>query len=280
MATSARIRRLLDFGRLRQAVSGPGIDPRSWVELGRVDDDPDAITWIPGTGWTVDVTFITGELAEEPEIPCQVSSAIGGAFSGSFAPIKPGCPVVVLMPAGNANVSPTIIGVLHAVDDCQVPTDVNLLPVTEEVMLDNVVVKSSDNLEVEFLRDAHVQAARWWLIGNRINLAPMLPRSDSTQAFIRGDEFGDALGAFLDGVNTFTSSTATAASTLAGVTGAAATEATAAAMPSAAIAWAALGTFSSAFAGFLTSLGAASTAFKTTIADAPVGWKSTRIDGE
>lgn len=280
MSTPARVRRLLDFNRLRQAVSGPGIDPRSWVELGRVDDDPDAITWLPGTGWTVDVTFVTGELAEEDEVPCQVSSAIGGALSGSFAPIKPGCPVVVLMPAGNPNVSPTIIGVLHAVDDCQVPVEINLLPVTEQVMLDNVVVKSGDSLEVEFAGDAHVQAPAWWLIGERINLAPLTPRSDATEPFIRGNQYGVALNAFLTSVETFSSAVSTASTTLAGLTAAAASEATGLGAPGMASAWTGVGTFATALSSACAALGTAAGTFKATIADYPTGWKSTRIAGE
>lgn len=287
MTTPARIRRTLDFNRLGQALSRPGIDPRTWIDLARVDDADDAITWLEGTGWIVDVNFITGELAEEDEVPCQVATWLGGHAQGSYAPVKRGCMVVVLLPAGNANVAPVILGTLHNPEDCPAPSVVNELTITESVMLENIVLVSEDSVEAEFGDSARLRAGTWHIVGDRLHLAPDAVRGDSTQAFVRGDDFGDALGTFLDSLGTFTSTVVTAAN----VVWPAVAPALPAGVGSALQAWVASVANAAALLGggaapaivppvavpFATS---AAGVLKATIADAPTGWKSTRIDGE
>jgi hypothetical protein len=286
MPTPARIRRTLDFNRLRQAMIGS--NERSWVELGRVDDVDDAVTWLEGTGWVADVSFITGQLAEEAEIPCRIASHIGGDDQGCFTPVRPGCVVVVVVGAGNVNVAPVIIGYLHNPEDCRVPTEVNELSIDEDAALANILVKTIANYEAEYGDEVRIQAkSNMSLVSPRINLAPDAVRGDSTQAYVRGDEFGEALGSFLDGVGTFCQ------------TAAAACSAAATALTPAPVVGPALGTWSNALGSAFALMGgnttppvppsavpvvpfATSTAgvFRATIADQPVGWKSTKIDGE
>lgn len=290
MPTRARIRRTIDFNRLRQAMEGS--NTRSWVELGRVDDVGDAVTWLDGTGWIADVSFITGQLAEEASVPCRIASHIGGDDQGCFTPVRPGCVVIVVVGAGNVNVAPVIIGYLHNPEDCRVPLLVNELPINEDAALANILVKTIANYEAEYGDEVRIQAkSDMSLVSPRINLAPDTVRGDSTQAYVRGDEFGEALGNFLDGVGTFAQQAA--AATSAAVTATSGLPGPLAPVGALIATWGnLLGAAFANFGGNVTPPVAPSTVpvvpfatstagvFKATIADQPTGWKSTKIDGE
>ena len=129
----------LDFGRLREAIAGPGVDPRTWVTTGRVDDDPDAIRWEEPFGWIADVTFTGGALDGDGPNPCRVASMFAGSAQGKSAPQLRGCEVIVLIPEGNPNTNPVIIGMMHNGDGCAAPTEVNGTPIDEAYALENEI---------------------------------------------------------------------------------------------------------------------------------------------
>ncbi len=157
MATRSRTRRTIDVGRLREAMSAPGADPRSWVVLARVDDDPDAIRWEPGTGWLVDVTVGSGELAGEDMIVCRVGSGLGGT-SHESRPVPRGAEVVVVFPAGDPNVSPVIIDYVHNPTDSAVPSEVNGTPVDEARALSTMLTKTTAGVDAELGAQVRIRA--------------------------------------------------------------------------------------------------------------------------
>lgn len=255
MASHARIKKTFDFNRFREAIQGSNV--RAWVELARVDDVDDAISWIEGTGWVVDVSFITGQLAEEAAVPCRVASHLGGNDQGVFTPIRRGCVVVVIIGAGNINVAPVIIGYLHNPTDCQVPTEVNELPIDEDAALANVIVKSIANYEAEYGDTVRIQAKEQMaLVAPRVDIAPDDVRGPSGEPFVRGDDLGDALSNLAGALSDFLEALALSAPTSTGGVN--------------------LGTFNTQGGFLLTAI----EQFQATIAPAPAGWKSTKIFGE
>lgn len=115
----------LDFGRLREAIAGPGIDPRTWVTTGRVDNDPEALRWEPPFGWVADVTFTGGALDGDGPNPCRVASWLAGAGNSAAPPPLLGAEVLVVVPEGNPNANPVIVGAMHGGDGNEAPTSVN-----------------------------------------------------------------------------------------------------------------------------------------------------------
>lgn len=223
MPTRARIRRTLDFGRLRDALAGPGADPRSWLEVCRVEDTDDALRWEEGYGWVVDVTIVSGELGEEKSIPCRISSTLGGNERLASDPIKLGSEAIVLFPSGDPNVSPIVVGFIHNFEDQKVPETVNGETIDEAFAEANHIFVSPDNVQVEVGEKITVsstdeinastknvqvdadedielnatQEAR--LLGQNVKLAD----ANATQAFVKGTDQFTALQDVLIAIGTF-----------------------------------------------------------------------------
>lgn len=206
MGTSSRIRRTVDFGRIREGMRGPGSDTRTWLALARVDDDDDAISYDrappdgEGLGWIVDVTFQGGELDQEGPIPCRVSAAFAGDGQTRQEPVERGCEVLVLIPEGNSNASPTIIGQIHNGGDCRVPAEVN------GVQIDEDYSKATHILVTPLAVDQQVAGTRRIKTGDthRI-LGPLVELADegAGQAFVRGDEHIDDADALKTALQNF-----------------------------------------------------------------------------
>ena len=195
-------RNKVDLGRLRVAMSGPGADPRSWIALGRIDDDPDALQWIPGTGWVADVTLTSGEQAGEGPIPCRVASTFGDSAQGRLEPVARGAEVVVCFPSGDPNDQPVILGVLFAPGGNPVPTSVNGLANTEALVLAAHVLVTA--------RDVR------WQAGALVQLAAQaveLAQANATQPFVRGEAQRATLDTFLEALRTWSAAVAGALST-------------------------------------------------------------------
>lgn len=149
--TESRVRRTIDYGRLGEATSHPGADPRAWVLYARVDDDDDAITFDDavdgdGLGWLVDVTFQGGALDQEGPIPCLVASSFSRADNARLEPVTRGCLVTVLLVEGDPNGAPTIIGSVPT-GDCKVPATVNGDDIDEAFALVNHILVTPHSVD-------------------------------------------------------------------------------------------------------------------------------------
>lgn len=204
MSTKARIRASLDYGRLREAISGPGADPRTWLALARVDDDEDAITFDPspaqdgtGGGWLVDVTFQGGALDQEGPIPCRVSAAFAGESRTRSEPFERGCEVVVAVNEGDPNAAPVIIGRVHNGGDCQVPNQVNGTDIDEDY------AQATHIFVTPHAVDEQVDGTRRVKTGDTHRLlGPLLELADenASQSFVLGDAQKTALETFSQSV--------------------------------------------------------------------------------
>ena len=157
MPTSARQRKHIDAGRLGQLVKGPGQDPRSWVSMGRIDDDPDAIRWDEDQGWIVDVTFAGGTLDQEGPVPCRVSRTFAGDGQTKTEPVSRGCEVIVAL-AGGDGAGAVIFGQMHNGDGCNSPTTVGALPINEETALSHHIFKTDKAVAMEIQGDVTLTA--------------------------------------------------------------------------------------------------------------------------
>ncbi len=282
----ATARKVPDFNRLRAAIAGPGADTRAWMALARVEEAEGSVTWMEGTGWVVDVTFVSGARVGEGDIACRVGGPIGGNGTAQSCPIEPGMVVVVAITDGDLNVQPVIVGTLHNPTDQAVPTTVNELAIDESVALSTNLTVSDYPDEEQYSGDVRIQATgAWFIVAPTVNIAPNDVRGSSNESFVRGNEFGDALGDFLDGIGNTTGLIITALNIVQP------------AIAGAPVVGVPLSTWFTSLAGALALLGggpagpalptgipfAASSAgvFKATIAQADLGgWLSDRIKGE
>lgn len=195
MTTRSRIRKGIDYGRLADAVRMPGIDVRCWVTTARVDNDPDAIRWTEDNGWVVDVTFTSGELAGEPAVPCRVATDFAGNQQAIIQPIEPDCEVIVILAGGDPNNSPIIVGQLHNGGGCEPPEEVNGQTIDEEFAQNTHIMRTPHAIETQAGGDIRVATpdGTHRIVGDQVRLAD----SNAGQAYVRGDDYADALNDFL-----------------------------------------------------------------------------------
>lgn len=186
-------------------VRAPGIDPRSWVVIARVDDDPDAIRWAAAgsedgpLGWLVDCTVQGGPLDQEPINGCRVSSSFDGDGTQRIEPIARDCLVVVVVPEGNVNAEPTIVGVLASAQ-CDPPDTVNGTTIDEAYALATHILVTSHAVDQQVAGDIRVKtdgANR--VLGATVELAD----EGATQSFVKGDDQQSALDDWFTAFNTW-----------------------------------------------------------------------------
>jgi hypothetical protein len=191
----------IDLSKLREAVSGPGIDQRDWVCIGRVDDDSNAVVWDDKLGWLCDVTSISSHNAgERLPLPCRVSSLFQGSGIGEHRPQRPNGIVVVVFPTGDPNEESVIIGQLHNFEDSEAPTEVNGTTIDESFALKtHFTVAPEEDLDQEW-KNVRITASEKMVFGTE----------DADQKCVRGDDLSDTLDDLIDAIGDFAQALATA----------------------------------------------------------------------
>lgn len=215
-SVGSRVGTSVDVGRVAEALSRPGIDASCWLHLGRVDDDPDAVSWVEGTGWLVDVTMHGGKLDQAPSITCRVASCFSSSLEGASCPVKRGSEVVVSFPGdGDPNDSPVIVG---QVANASTPVPASIFtspapePIDEAFAERTLFLVSSDDMKLQvgdtFRLDAQASAGLH---------APAVTLAEPTaqEPFVRGTQLANALGSFLDATSTMANALSTAFSSAA-----------------------------------------------------------------
>lgn len=211
MATRSRIAPNIDAGRLRQAIAGPGADPRTWGFEGRIDDDPDAIRWDSKLGWLCDVTVTGGQLDGEGPITCRVQVPFAAAnLGGPFHPPRRDLNVVVMLPMADLNSTPIITGYVFD-DNAPVPTSFGDLEANEDNLQNTHAMKSDKDVDMQFAGkmtvdfDGNGKAT----FGDELQLdAQNIKLAGATQAFVRGDDLKQTLDQLVQAIATaFTSIT-------------------------------------------------------------------------
>lgn len=170
-----------DYSRIADSMKRPGIDPRSWLALARVDDDPDAVVWNDQLGWVADVTFVGGDLDGEGPQPCRIASLGAGAGLTAQSPPRFDGLVLVAIVGGDANISCVIIGQLHDVN-AAAPAQVNGTTITEEFAKEtHVEAFPAEDLDAEY-RNVRITGE-----------AMVLGDPEADQPFPRGTDLADAL---------------------------------------------------------------------------------------
>ncbi len=182
MPTSARKRRNLDMGRLREAMRGPGADTRVWLATARVDVDPDATVWDEKLGWLVDVTFYGGPLDQEGPIPCRLGQMFAQDGATRADPPGQGCEVLVAITDGDANSNPVIVARQHNAGGCEAPITVNGIPIDELLAAANHLVITPHGALEQYGGDRQVTAP------NQALEASALLRLEGAQISIGGSQ--------------------------------------------------------------------------------------------
>jgi hypothetical protein len=198
-----------DARRLAEAVKQPGIDPRTWVSVGRIDNDPDAMRYDPELGWVVDVAPYGSDIEGDSEIPCRVISPGAGDQQGEFLPPTRGAEVVLVFPGGDPEASPLCVGYCSNGDACRAPSAVNDLPIDPDTTsstdatvspLDTEIKVSPHHRREHYALDHHDQARNQVLeAAEQVKLASR----DAAQSFVRGERFVQVLNTWIDAVSSY-----------------------------------------------------------------------------
>ena len=143
----------IDTGRLGEAISRPGIDPRCWICLAVVED----IAIDPDEGVFVDLLTMPWR----EEITARLSSPYVASGSGMYFPIKVGDEVLVALPDGSPMQGACVIGRLFSPADppslqfAKDPATVNAdipetLSMTDDVVL---VVEKNQSFRIQVQND-------------------------------------------------------------------------------------------------------------------------------
>ena len=124
MGSRSRVSSLLDMGRLSQAVSRPGIDPRTWVSLAIVN----SVVVDPEEGVFCGITLMPSEIEET----ARLGAAYAGNGFGFYAPPKVDDEVMVCAPSGDPSQGLVITGRLWSPSDVP-PTEASSHP--QDVLL-------------------------------------------------------------------------------------------------------------------------------------------------
>lgn len=127
-----RARRSIDIGKLAEATSRPGQDPRVWLSLAIVSE----LGLDPASGVYADVRLIP---SGEPET-CLVGSPYAGGGFGAYFPIQVDDTVLVAFPQGDPNWGPVIVSRMWNSGDMP-PTDSELFGTDPEEPTDDVFVR-------------------------------------------------------------------------------------------------------------------------------------------
>lgn len=198
----------IDWSRMREAVKGPGVDPRVWVCMGRVVDDPDAVVWDDTLGWLCDVVAVSGPLAgSELPLTCRVATGAQGPDIGTHRPPRKGGLVLVAFPTGDQNEDSVVLGQLHNEDDAGAPATVNGDTIDEDfAAATHITVLPDEDKDQEWANVRVTASGDMKLHGEAVELG----KADADQSYVRGEDQADALGEFLDSMTQFAAAIAVA----------------------------------------------------------------------
>lgn len=202
------MRQGVDWSRLREAVSGPGVDTRIWICMGRVVDDPDAVVWDEELGWLCDVLAVSGPLqGGELPLSSRVVSGAQGDDIGEHRPPRKNGLVIVFFPSGDPNEESVIIGQLHNTDDAGAPAEINGTTIDEDfASRTHLTVLPDEDLDQEWSNVRVTTSGDMKLHGEAVEVG----KDGADQSYMRGNDFADAIESMVDAIGSFAQSIATA----------------------------------------------------------------------
>lgn len=207
MPTSARRRKPVDVQRLAAAVSHPGIDPRTWLSAGRVEQVAGSSRWEGPYGWVVDVTYYGTGLDQESDNPSRVlGSGPTGDGYGEFFPPASGSDVLVGVPDG-APENSVVLGALRNSTDHRAPERINGKPINGDLIAstllevspyDTEIKRSPHNRREEYDGDLVIEADSISLVSDAVHLGS----DDPPHSAVLGEPNNAALESLLSGLET------------------------------------------------------------------------------
>lgn len=221
----ARPRATPDMQRIGRAVSYPGIDPREHAAVGVVEDVEESFRWDPSFGWAIDVQIYGGNLDGETDVVSRPTGLVSGP-GGTFYPPRRGAEVAVLLPSGDAEVAPVVLGYLSNGNPNGLsapPSSVTGRPIDGTVRVstpvtvspfDTEITVSPDNSRSQWAGVVVREGTQVVLTGTDLVDAVLIGSPNASQAAVKGDDYNAAIEANLDSLLTLLD---TAASALSGL---------------------------------------------------------------
>ncbi len=189
---------------MREALSGAGIDPRTWATAARVKD----VYWDDQLGW-ITLVEAYGSALEQVELECRAASSLAGADAGEYLPIPKDAEVLILLPAASTeDYEPLIIaGLTNEADNA--PTEVNSLPIDGEATssTDSKVspfdteIKVSPSSRREQYAGKHVDQAKQHVVkADDSEKGVLLGSENADKSFVLGEELMTRLIAAIEGL--------------------------------------------------------------------------------
>lgn len=207
--TSARGGRA-DVERIAEAVSRPGIDPRTWVTTARVEGKDEAAYYDPDYGWIIDAEAQGGSI-HGASLACRQGSNWPGVDGyGTYSPPVDGEEIVVVLPGGDPEEDPIMVGVVtnsgakppSTVAGRTVSPDGKTTPGGSVGAPDCEFSKSPYSVVREWDGELHYRA-QWLTFEAGSSLAGIkLGGWSASHPIARADELETALSAFADAVST------------------------------------------------------------------------------
>lgn len=206
--------RRVDVERIGEAVSRPGIDPRTWVTMGRTDSGADSRQFDPLHGWIVDVTTY-GTTCHGQSVACRIASPFPGLDGyGEYRPPAEDEEVVVLFPGGDPDEDPIVIGVVTNSDGGGAPSmvagrsvvsDGKTTPGGDVAAADCEFSKSPYSSVREWEGEYHCKA-KWITLESSSATAGIKLGSVSAESPVtRADKLQELLGALIDAISALAS---------------------------------------------------------------------------
>lgn len=201
MTRSSR-RRHWDVSRIREAVRGEGIDPRTWVTNARITE----VFWDEAIGW-VTVVKAYGSEIEGVELECRQASALAGADAGEYLPLTVGAEVLVALPAASTgDLEPTVVSGVTNEED-KAPTEINGLPINGDATSSTPLEVSPHDTEMkvspfgrreQYAKPRVVQAASHVLKADLPTASVLLGSENAEASFLLGESMVDQLIGIVD----------------------------------------------------------------------------------
>lgn len=187
-----RARQTLDTSAMAAAVARPGIDPRTWIALGRV-------TEVGFDNGLVAAVMITEGALMGEEVACDVLSPFASVLATASAPIEVGDTVLIACLQGDANTMPIVLGALHT-GSTRAPVAINGRKLDAALAGGNLLLSNE-------AADAEIAVKNLRITAETTRLGPS---ANPTQPFVRGQAFADALSDFLEAQLKFAAALTTA----------------------------------------------------------------------
>jgi hypothetical protein len=203
------MRMIPDVLKMGRAMRQPGIDPRVWATGGRIIDEENTARWDADLGWVVDIRGYGSGLEGE-----EIRARVTNPSPYEFLPPEAGCEVTVIVPEGEVDGIPSVVGFLNNADGCEAPGSVHGLDVDGSVdetaaafdapsgvisPYDTEFKVSPFNRREEYEGYRFIKAPGFVWEGDQLRIGSR----DADEPFVKGNAHSANLSALVDALDVF-----------------------------------------------------------------------------